>query len=321
MYFGSVRFFKHLILTIVALLILIPTLIALVFFTKSNKLTAELGNVKAQAQVSNNDSGLTEINRTPTENLNTQEKDILPTSSKTEKEGEVFPEPLPYQLMFPEMMTEHIRLERGAEKIVYLTFDDGPSKRTPEVLDILDSFDIKATFFVIYKDDDFSNSMYREIVNRGHTIAVHSASHDYKAIYDSVEAYLTDFEKMYSHIKEITGVTPTLFRFPGGSVNSYNSGIYMEIISEMTRRGFVYHDWNVSAQDASEKATENSIYHMVTDGAAKRDKSVVLMHDSIDKTDTVAALPKIIEDLQKQGYGFAKLDASVAPFLFSYNKP
>lgn len=318
MYLKSVRFYKRLILATISLLILIPTITSVVLIAKSNTLTAELRNVKALA--SDGEDHLAEINKTPTEKLNSNESGVS-TIVAVDPNNKGAQEPLSYQVLFPDMKTTPVKLERGPEKTVYLTFDDGPSKRTPEVLEILDSHSIKATFFVIYKNDEFSNSMYREIVNKGHTIAVHSASHSYKDIYESVDAYLTDFEKMYSHVKNITGVAPTLFRFPGGSVNSYNSGIYMEIIAEMTRRGFVYHDWNVSAQDASEKATENSIYHMVIDGAAKRDKSVVLMHDSVDKADTVAALPKIIEDLQKQGYGFAKLDASVAPFLFSYNKP
>lgn len=320
MYFGSVRFYKHVILTTVALLILIPTAFAIFFSVKSNQLDTKLNDALAS-----NTSIKTELETSKADKEGQTSSDTTdgkidsePVISNIQQNGD----PVDYQLLFADMINEPVKpKDTGDKKIIYLTFDDGPSQKTLEVLNLLDLYEIKATFFVIYKDDEFSNSVYKEIVNRGHSIGVHSASHDYKKIYASVDAYLTDFNKMYQHIYELTGQKTTLFRFPGGSINSYNSGIYMEIIAEMTRRGFVYHDWNVSGQDASDKATDKTIYSMVTEQALRYDRSVVLLHDSSNRAATVKALPRIIDELYAKGYSFDKLDASVTPFLFSYNKP
>lgn len=131
------------------------------------------------------------------------------------------------------------------DNAVYLTFDDGPSARTDEILEILDKYGVKATFFVVGANEEGDLERMQKIVAAGHTLAIHSYSHDYKKIYASVEAYLEDFNQMFCQIYEATGVKPQIFRFPGGSVNSYNVGIHQQLIAEMTRRGFVYFDWNV----------------------------------------------------------------------------
>ena len=120
---------------------------------------------------------------------------------------------------------------RRSRKTVYLTFDDGPSARTPEVLKILEEYGVKATFFVVGKDTEQSKQWMRDIVAAGHTIGVHSFTHDYREIYSSVEDYLDDFAKEYALIEEVTGVPPQIFRFPGGSINAYNGHIYQEIVA------------------------------------------------------------------------------------------
>lgn len=203
-----------------------------------------------------------------------------------------------------------------SDKIVCLTFDDGPSQNTPKVLDILDKYNIKATFFVVKTDNEEFIPYYKEIVERGHTIAIHTASHNYKKIYASVDAYLEDFNEIYTLVEKETGVKPALFRYPGGSTNcqSYASG--SAIMEEMERRGFIYYDWNVSSGDGGNQATRDTIYDWVTGNAAKRDYSVVLMHDSGGKAETVAALPSIIETLQKQGCKFQSLDQTSTPVQF-----
>jgi peptidoglycan/xylan/chitin deacetylase (PgdA/CDA1 family) len=226
---------------------------------------------------------------------------------------------LPYQKIYPSLYArKSMKSEVVAIKTIYLTFDDGPSSNTLEILDTLESYNVKATFFVIYNDDEASKNMYREIVRRGHTIAIHSASHKYSEIYKSVENYLADFDKIYNQIVQVTGVKPDLFRFPGGSINPYNVHIHQEIIAEMLRRGFTYHDWNVSAGDLASNATRGSVYASVVQNAKKHNKSIVLLHDRADKNATVLALEDIIVDLQASGYFFAKLDGSVMPFTFAY---
>ena len=159
----------------------------------------------------------------------------------------------------------------------------------------------------------------RDIVAEGHTLGMHSYSHKYKEIYSSVEAYLDDMYKMYSQIKEATGVTPTVFRFPGGSINAYNTQINQEIISEMLRRGFVPYDWNISSEDAA--ATPPSaqvIVSSVSAQAQRVNRGVVLMHDSDYKYTTVAALPELIDTLTEQGFSFSEIKPETQPVVFQY---
>ncbi len=134
-----------------------------------------------------------------------------------------------------------------------------------------------------------------------------------------MDAYLKDFNKLSKHIEELTGVKPEIFRFPGGSVNSYNGAVYEQIISEMTRRGYTYYDWDVSSGDASYgTASANWITNNVVNGVRKGKSNIVLMHDTNAKDTTVEALPKIIEKLKKKGYTFEKLTKDVKPVTFGY---
>ena len=202
------------------------------------------------------------------------------------------------------------------DKVVYLTFDDGPSPRTIEILDILKEYNIKATFFILSDEKDSSKEIVKRIYDEGHSIGVHSASHSYETIYKSVDNFLKDFEICLEYIKDITGETPNIFRFPGGSINSYNKTICKELTDEMTRRGFTYFDWNVSSDDAVKGYTEDSIYNNVINGCKNRTSSVVLMHDSTPKKATVAALKRIIPQLLSEGYTFDTLDADAQPTVF-----
>ncbi|MCR4926030.1 MAG: polysaccharide deacetylase [Clostridiales bacterium] len=205
------------------------------------------------------------------------------------------------------------------EKTIYLTFDDGPSSKTKEILDILDQYDVKATFFVTGTEDEELLPLYKEIVDRGHALGMHSYSHDYDLIYSSTEAFLADMYKIYSLIKTQTGTAPVLFRYPGGSTNDWLEGnaYQKEIINEMEARGFIYHDWNVSSGDSSYYGLEaKEIHDNVINGIGSKTRSVVLMHDRARQGETVAALPSIIEELKANGYKFDKLTTSTKPFRF-----
>lgn len=245
--------------------------------------------------------------------------DLVKVEVDTSTEGsDTAPE---YTKLYPEMYVENKPAAfREEEGMIYLTFDDGPSKRTPEVLDILKKMNVKATFFVCDGRGEEAAAMMKRVVDEGHTIAIHSISHDYKKIYADVESYLADFYETYMCVYEATGVKPEIFRFPGGSINSYNRFIYQQIIAEMTRRGFVYYDWNVSGEDAVKGADQTTIYsnimnYISTDGT---DRAIVLLHDSADKEDTVAVLPSVIGQLYAYGYKFDKLDNGVKPVTFGY---
>lgn len=242
-----------------------------------------------------------------TDNKNQDEKKQDEKTDKSSKASS-------YQTKYKNLYASKKNLNQ--KKIVHLTFDDGPSQNTPKVLDILDRYDIKATFFVVYNEEEPACNYYKEIVDRGHTLAIHTASHNYKQIYASVDAYLEDFNKIYTYVYEKTGVYPSLFRYPGGSTNclSYDAG--PAIMDEMERRGFIYYDWNVSSGDGGNQATRSSIYDWVTSKATKLDESVVLMHDSGGKGETVAALPSVIETLQEAGCVFEPLSYSDTPVQF-----
>lgn len=231
-------------------------------------------------------------------------------------------ETLEYQSKYSDLYVENDFAweDRSDEKICYLTFDDGPdSDNTARVLDVLKEYNVKATFFVIYKDYKSERDLYKRIVDEGHTIGVHTASHNYNKIYASVDAYLSDFERISEQIEKTTGVKPEIFRFPGGSINAYNAAIYRELIAEMVRRGYTYYDWNASSGDAAASyVSKADIVDNVLNTNKKLSKKIILMHDGKGHDTTADALPEIIEGLQKQGYKLEALTKEVEPVCFGY---
>lgn len=227
--------------------------------------------------------------------------------------------PPEYTQLYPEMYAQPWEGETvTGGRVVCLTFDDGPSVNTDKILAVLDQYGVKGTFFVVGKTGEKDQQRMRDIVAAGHTLAIHSWSHDYHKIYASVEAFLDDFHQLYEWIYEVTGVYPQVFRFPGGSINGYDRGVYQEIIAEMTRRGFVYFDWNASAQDATVKPLAPEV---ITSNCLKgigKDLVVVLSHDSAARGTTVEALPAVIEGYQEAGYTFAALTPGVTPVIMDY---
>jgi len=221
-----------------------------------------------------------------------------------------------YQTLYPELRNDQPVIRERKSKTVYLTFDDGPSARTAEILDILKERNIKATFFVVSENNNLD--ILKRVAEEGHTIGIHSHSHKYKEIYKSVEAFLDDFNTCYNKIYEAASVKPQVFRFPGGSINAYNRGIYQDIISEMLRRGFLYYDWNISNQDTDKNADKAKVIESVKEGFANQDSIIVLCHDNLNKRHTVEALPEIIDFFEEKGYTFEKLDNSVEPIVFTY---
>lgn len=185
-------------------------------------------------------------------------------------------------------------------KTVYLTFDDGPSANTDRLLDILDEYGVKATFFTTGQEKPELIHDYVRIVEEGHTIGMHSYSHDYKEIYGSIEAFDEDFGRIFGYIKEITGVEPEFYRFPGGSSNLV-SGIPMEnFVEYLDEKGIRYFDWNVSAKDAEGKLlTVDELLDNIFEDIEKKDVCVVLLHDSDELTTTVDMLPELIERLKE----------------------
>jgi len=191
---------------------------------------------------------------------------------------------------------------KSSDKKVYLTFDDGPSSNTDQILDILKDYDVKATFFVVGKTDERSVKAYQRIVEEGHTLAMHSYSHKYDEIYESKEAFARDLNSLQEYLYETTGVWPRIYRFPGGSSNTVSKVDMQELIEYLTDIGITYFDWNVASGDAvSRTLPAETIVNNCLSGIEKQKESVILMHDASNKGTTIEALPQIIEAIQEQG--------------------
>lgn len=228
-----------------------------------------------------------------------------------------------FQAMYPNLYAQKVQaVPEKNGKTVYLTFDDGPSDLTFPLLDILDRYQVKATFFVVGFTDEKSLAAMRAIVNRGHTIAVHSYTHKYQEIYASPSAFLKDFSQIHDLIQKTTGVNTQIYRYAGGSVNDFDQSTARAITSEMDRRGYVYFDWNVSCGDGENHTSEQAIYKNTMSGVHSHKNSVILFHNSYSKGNTLAQMPHIIETLQKEGYQFKTLDASIdsRPYKFPLPK-
>ena len=194
------------------------------------------------------------------------------------------------------------------EKTIYLTFDDGPGPYTEQLLDILAAYDVKVTFFVTCLNPEYEDMVgraYRE----GHTIAVHSATHNYYLIYASEDRYLQDFNEAEEMIYRQTGEYSRMFRFPGGSsntVSNFNPGIMTRLSGTMNDMGYQYYDWHVDSGDAGGTNTTPGVVANVTSGCAERRTSIVLQHDVKDYS--VAAVEQIIQWGLRNGYTFRALD-------------
>ena len=194
-------------------------------------------------------------------------------------------------------------------RVCYLTFDDGPSDKTLEILDILDKYRVKATFFVIESE----NIEYvKKIYAAGHTIGLHTASHDYSVIYSGEDMFYKDITRLSDKIYELIGVRPTFLRFPGGSSNTisrnYCRGVMTRLVKTVGGRGYSYFDWNISSGDAEcPPPSYTYIRNKVLASAADKNSACILMHDSNDKATTVQALPEIIEGMMRMGYSIEPL--------------
>lgn len=266
---------KKTIIIALFLAILLPILLCIILFVRVNHLEQEIQNLKAERELQKVEEADAQIEVA----LSGQEAEEEPGNSiKTVRQGE--------------------SIEKEKTTKVYLTFDDGPSSNTVAILDILAKYNVHGTFFVVGKEGEKDKSLYRRIVEEGHTIGMHSYSHKYNEIYASKEAYSQDLLKLQEYIYETTGTWSRICRFPGGSSNTVSQVDMAELISYLKEEDIDYFDWNVSSMDAAgrtllaEEIAENVLYNIDEYSTA-----VVLMHDADDKTTTVEALPIILETL------------------------
>jgi uncharacterized protein YbbC (DUF1343 family)/peptidoglycan/xylan/chitin deacetylase (PgdA/CDA1 family) len=205
----------------------------------------------------------------------------------------------------------------ATDKVAYLTFDDGPSVVTPQVLDILKKFDVKATFFIVGRNVPGHEAILKRTLAEGHAIGGHTYSHDYRIVYKSMEAFFADLEKGNQLIEKATGIKPALFRYPGGSSNTvslkyqdpklYNktNPVMKSIKAEANKRKYTFIDWNITNGDArSNQYTAQAALSNIKQQVKNQKEIVVLMHDSSTKAPTAQALPEVITFLKSKGYRF-----------------
>lgn len=199
-------------------------------------------------------------------------------------------------------------------RVVYLTFDDGPSYNTASVLDILDRYGVKATFFVTGNGQNYNDNIVRAYQS-GHAIGLHTYTHDYATVYASVDAYFQDLNNVGDMVQNIIGYRPDIIRFPGGSSNTvsanYTPGIMSQLVNKVQEKGYQYYDWNVSSSDASGFGVPSATI-VQSSTATSADKVMILFHDATGKETTVEALPAVIEYYKNQGYAFMPISKSTS---------
>lgn len=241
------------------------------------------------------------------------------TIGSSSSQGQAPAEQQAPQMSIPSAAEENDLMEiienSGQTKRCYLTFDDGPTTNiTPQILDTLRRYNVKATFFEVGSLIESNPDMARRVYEEGHLIANHSQGHDYDELYASTESFMTEVNECYEAIKSVTdGEEPfKLVRFPGGSFNSSadsHAPVKQECKTALKDAGFYYCDWNSLNGDAEGKTKDpEELLEYLQENSAGQNNLVVLMHDAAAKQATADYLASAIEWLMSEGYTFHRLD-------------
>lgn len=278
-----VKRLKRFILITIACLILIPLAVCIYLGIRVRSLegrvaslTLELKNAEASARDSVSDG---EAETEPAAEI-TEEDSIRRWEEAQAEHPQEVQTPIP-----------------GIRKVC-LTFDDGPSMYTDQILDILKEYNVKATFFVVAKGKEPYEEEYRRILAEGHTLGMHSYSHVYRDIYSTKEAFIEDLNMLQEYLHDVTGVYPQIYRFPGGSGNHAGAVDIRELTDYLAEIDVKYYDWNISSGDATgRKLSSDQIIANCTNGLENYGTAIILLHDAADKKSTVEALPGLIEKI------------------------
>lgn len=322
-----VKRLKSAIVIILLLLILLPTILCAVLFARLNRLEEMLSGdevisresvVAAADEMYASEDGVGAVNEAMAEWKTMNENAAAPDPG-----GRLTDDQPKYSFDYDTLVRSRMAASGDGVvpsepvKTVYLTFDDGPSANTGRILDILDRYGIKATFFVVSTQNEDYMKYYKEIVDRGHSIGMHSATHVYSEVYASTESFLQDVAAIRGQIYDETGVMSSIYRFPGGSSNKVSKVDVGELEDMLHALGIEYYDWNASAQDATAKSlSADKIVANTLSGIDKANSdAMVLLHDAGNKGTTVDALPTIIETLIARGdIVFSKVDENTPIF-------
>ncbi len=274
---------KKIIVRTILALIIIPTVTCIILIFRNRLLSHKVEELKEKLNYSIENPG---------ESISKAEPSAEPGEVSVEEDSDSS-EPL-----YVEWEISDEELFDGYRK-VYLTFDDGPSANTSEILDILKEYNVKATFFVVRHDGLNYEELYQRIVDEGHSLGMHSSSHVYSEVYASVDSFREDTKELQDFLYMVTGVESNIYRFPGGSTNRVSQTDMKLLADELEKEGIIYFDWNVSSGDASSvPLTKEEIVENATSGLEDLDEAVILFHDLGSKTSTVEALPEIIEYIE-----------------------
>lgn len=311
---------KHLIIfcTIIALITIVIVVITGVLAYKVIKKNIDGSNVEAVRGANTIGVGQTELvddeQLEENENLEQTENEIEPESSSNVQFTSKFPmhdinAAMESQLpqYSDEIAKKVVDVYFEEAKKVYLTFDDGPSARTSEILDILKKYNVKATFFVLGSNADLKPELVRRAYEEGHFIAIHGYTHKYSQVYSSPQAVLDEYNQTLESIRQAIGVpnyNPHLFRFPGGSSGGPYDNVKRQAIELLKQNGITHTNWNCLTGDSAGSTTIEAMWNELNQTAAGDDNLVVLMHDAGDKNVTVEFVPQLIEKYQNEGYEF-----------------
>ena len=302
---NRVRWLKRIIVVSIVAGILIPTILCLMLMVKVSDMEQRLQQLYDVSVLDQQkELSIEEQNRLTREEKDQEIQEVL-AGSENELEGllieKTVRDMIPASTETEDRQNQQDSGTTAEDKIrsVYLTFDDGPSIYTDEILDILAEHHVKATFFVNGREDERSIAMYQRIVAEGHTLGMHSYSHQYTQVYASKDAFIADTLRLQQYLQKVTGVKSVIYRFPGGSSNHVSSVRMEELIDWLDEQGIAFFDWNISSGDASSGSL--SVQQILDNSTRKIDsheEPVILMHDSGAKKTTVEALPLVIEKLQ-----------------------
>ena len=258
-----------------------------------NSASAEEG--KANAENTNSEDKSSESNNDTDENASTNVENNNQPATEEEKE----------------FINSVKNIYNGEEKRVFLTFDDGPTKEvTPYILDVLDKYNVKATFFVLGTRVKQNPDILKRTYEAGHYIANHGYSHKYSSVYKSADTVLDEYNRTENAIREALGndsYSSNLFRFPGGSKGGPYEEIKKEARSKLNEYGIAYLDWNALTYDAEGAKSKDDILKNLKETTKGWDNVVLLMHDSADKKVTYETLEEVIKYLQDEGYAFKNI--------------
>ena len=287
---------KYIIIELILLILIVATILGIKSFTNKTK-TIKNDYKKAQLLLKDNNN--------KTKDLLQKEKEYNDIDNSLTNTRDEFFNTL-------KQLEDDIINDKTDRKIAYLTFDDGPYFNTYTVLDILDKYDVKATFFTISMNGQYCYDnkgadcfqLYKEYVKRGHTIANHTYTHGiFKGLYDNADNFMDAVIRQEEQIKTQTGgYTPRIVRFPGGSgtatARQKVSNLKEQIINRLRERGYGYVDWTAMDGDGG-SITEEQGWEKLK-ASLDNDLEVVLLHDYSKVTTKL--LPEFIEYIKGQGY-------------------